>query len=72
MSMFSRDLPPTTCSFAKPYAPDLHDIEEEIIFSSNGNEANDDEDILLAIEPCIHFGTQMFPHHDGIFLQVSV
>ncbi len=56
---------PAACSLSKQYAPDLNDIEEEIIFSStDGNEAYDDEDILLAFEPCIHFGTQMFPHYD--------
>jgi len=57
-------------SFAKLYDSDLHGIEEEIIFpSSDDNEGYDDEDILLEIEPCITFATELFPHHDGTFLQ---
>jgi len=61
---------PTACTFAKPYASYLHGIEEEIMFSSSSDkEEYDDEDILLAIEPCIPFAMQLFPHHDDIFLQ---
>jgi len=57
-------------SSAMLYASDLYGIEEEIIFpSSNDNEEYDDEDILLEIKPCILFGTELFPHHDDIFLQ---
>ncbi len=58
------------CPFAKPCAPDLHDIEEKIVFSSSDdNKEYDDEDILLEIEACILFAMQLFPHHDDIFLQ---
>jgi len=61
---------PTACTFAKPYASYLRGIEEEIMFSSSSDkEEYDDEDILLAIEPCIPFAMQLFPHHDDIFLQ---
>jgi len=61
---------PTACTYAMPYASDLHDIEEEIMFSSSDdNEEYNDEDVLLEIEPCIPFAMQMFPHHDDIFLQ---
>jgi len=61
---------PDVHPFTKPYASDLHGIEEEIIFSSSDdNEERDDEDTLLEFEPCIPFATQLFPHHDSIFLQ---
>jgi len=39
---------PAACTFVRPYASDLHDIEEEIMFSSSDdNKEYDDEDILL-------------------------
>jgi len=61
---------PTACTYATPYASDLSDIEEEIRFSSSDdNEEYDDKDILLEIEACIPFATQLFPHHDDTFLQ---
>jgi len=56
--------------FAMPYASDLLGIEEEIIFSTfDENEEDDNEEVLLEIEPCIPFSAQLFHHHDGIFLQ---
>ncbi len=63
-------LSPVAHPFAKPCASDHNGIEKEIIFfSSDDNEEYDDKDILLEMEPCMPFSTQMFPHHDGIFLQ---
>jgi len=48
--------------FARPYASDPPGIEEEIIFSTfDENEEDDNEEVLLEIEPCIPFATQLFP-----------
>jgi len=48
----------------------LEDFEEEITFYfSDGNREDDDEDVLMDIEPCTPFGMQLFPHHDDVFHQ---
>jgi len=48
----------------------LEDFEEEITFYfSDGNREDDDEDVLMEIEPCTPFGMQLFPHHDDVFPQ---
>jgi len=47
----------------------FEDIEEEITFYCSDGNRDDDEDILMVIEPCAPFGIQLFPHHDNIFPQ---
>jgi len=59
-------------SLANSHVSMLEDLEEEITFycSDSDSDDGDDEDTLMVIEPCAPFGTQLFPHHDGIFPQV--
>jgi len=48
----------------------LEDFEEEIIFyCSDGDKEEDDEDVLMEIEPCTPFGTQLFPNYNNSFPQ---
>ena len=57
------------------HAPTLHDLEEEIIFSSDpdgcaSDEDSDIEDVLqIDFQLCIPFGSEMFPHHGDSILQ---
>jgi len=50
--------------------PTLHSLgflhtEEEIIFCYADDDGGyDDEDVLMAIDLCMPFGTHLFPHHD--------
>jgi len=63
-SFLVSDKVPTQCSLVNLCVPILEDIEEEIIFYYSDDEGYDNEDVLMAIEVCMPFGTQLFPHHD--------
>jgi len=57
------------CSLVNSHVS-MEDFEEEITFYfSDGNREDDDEDVLMEIEPCTPFGIQLFPHHDDVFPQ---
>jgi len=63
-SFLVSDKVPTQCSLVNLCVPILEDIEEEIIFYYSDDEGDDNEDVIMEIELCMPFGTQLFPHHN--------
>ena len=60
-SFLISDKLPTQCSLVNLCVPSLEDIEEEIIFYYSDDEGYENEDVLMEIELCMPFGTQLFP-----------
>jgi len=63
-SFCTSDQLPTQHSLGNLHVPILEDIEEETIFYYSDGGGYDSKDVLVEIELCMPFGTQLFPHHD--------